>query len=60
MERNTVNTKNPSVTPLSDRPAQEMTGLGKLVFQITTASGAIPLEGAEVILRKYEFTGRIF
>ena len=56
MERNTVNTKNPSVTPLSDRPAQEMTGLGKLVFQITTASGAIPLEGAEVILRKFRST----
>ena len=51
MERNTASTKNPSVTPLSDRPAQEMTGLGKLVFQITTASGAIPLEGARVEIR---------
>ena len=29
-----------------------MTGQGKLVFQITTAGGAIPLEGAEVTLRQ--------
>jgi hypothetical protein len=28
-----------------------MTGQGKLVFQITTAGGAIPLEGAEITLR---------
>lgn len=39
--------------PASDRPDPEMTGQGKLVFQITTASGAIPLEGAEIILRKF-------
>ncbi len=48
--------RNPQITPSSpapDRPAGEMTGAGKLVFQITTASGAIPLEGAEIILRKF-------
>ena len=39
--------------PTADRPGSEMTGQGKLVFQITTASGAIPLEGAEIILRKF-------
>lgn len=41
----------PPATP--DRPTGEMTGQGKLVFQITTASGAIPLEGAEIIVRKF-------
>ena len=48
-------------TPLPDRPAGDapsplsapMTGRGKLVFQITTAGGAIPLEGAEIILRAF-------
>ena len=51
MERNTPQfPRTPSVT---DRPAADMTGQGKLVFQITTASGAIPLEGAEIILRKF-------
>ena len=39
--------------PKSDRPAVEMTGQGRLVFQITTANGAIPLEGAEIILRRF-------
>jgi hypothetical protein len=39
--------------PRPDRPATDMTGQGKLVFQITTASGAIPLEGAEIVLRKF-------
>ena len=29
-----------------------MTGQGKLVFQITTAGGAIPLEGAVITLRE--------
>jgi hypothetical protein len=29
-----------------------MTGQGKLIFQITTAGGAIPLEGAEITLRQ--------
>ena len=45
----------PSPTPpaIPDRPSGEMTGQGKLVFQITTASGAIPLEGAEIIVRKF-------
>ena len=51
MERNTPQfPRTPSVT---DRPAADMTGQGRLVFQITTASGAIPLEGAEIILRKF-------
>ena len=36
-----------------DTPApRPLTGQGKLVFQITTAGGAIPLEGAEVTLRE--------
>jgi hypothetical protein len=39
--------------PGADRPATEMTGQGNLVFQITTANGAIPLAGAEIILRKF-------
>ena len=51
MERNP--STNPKSPPAADRPSPEMTGRGKLVFQITTASGAIPLEGAEIILRKF-------
>ena len=38
--------------PVGDRPDAPMTGQGKLVFQITTAGGAIPLEGAEITLRQ--------
>ena len=38
--------------PAADRPNLPMTGQGKLVFQITTAGGAIPLEGAEITLRQ--------
>ncbi len=68
MERNTRSPSGgpqaqPSSPPLSDRPKQTdrpdvnlsspMTGQGKLVFQITTAGGAIPLEGAEIILREF-------
>ena len=34
-----------------DRPGDRPMGQGKLVFQITTAGGAIPLEGAEITLR---------
>ena len=41
-------TDRPNANPLSP-----MTGQGKLVFQITTAGGAIPLEGAEIILREF-------
>ena len=68
MERNTRSpvgvpqTQSPA-PPLTDRPeptdrpnsnaATPMTGQGKLVFQITTAGGAIPLEGAEIILREF-------
>ena len=58
MERNTrpptQAPQTPRPTPaVPDRPTGEMTGQGKLVFQITTAGGAIPLEGAEIILRKF-------
>lgn len=67
MEKNTPNTPRTTQPPqaprvpqsplalpvIPDRPVGEMTGQGKLVFQITTASGAIPLEGAEIILRKF-------
>ena len=58
MERNTrpptQAPQTPRPTPdVTDRPTGEMTGQGKLVFQITTAGGAIPLEGAEIILRKF-------
>ena len=43
----------PSPRPLGgDRPNESPTGQGILVFQITTAGGAIPLEGAEVTLRE--------
>lgn len=35
----------------TDRPAGSMGGEGKLVFQVSTAGGAIPLAGAEVIVR---------
>ena len=63
MERNTPNIPPPIQPPLTpsaptprppagDRPDGTMTGQGKLVFQITTAGGAIPLEGAEVTLRQ--------
>lgn len=53
MERNTAN-QQPTDTPTdrsTDRPSDQLAGQGKLVFQITTASGAIPLEGAEITLR---------
>lgn len=49
----------PSSPAPSPRPSdgdrsdtRPMTGQGKLVFQITTAGDAIPLEGAEVTLRQ--------
>jgi len=43
----------PSPAPsVGDKPAQPLDGQGKLVFQITTAGGAIPLAGAEVTLRQ--------
>ena len=55
MERNIP--QNPRTSPIPDRPdrnaAAPMSGRGKLVFQITTAGGAIPLEGAEIILRNF-------
>lgn len=54
MERNTtrIQSPTPAPTPIPDRPTGEMTGRGILVFQITTAGGAIPLEGAEITLRQ--------
>ena len=52
MERNNSNPIPQEAPSTADRSV-EMTGQGRLVFQITTASGAIPLEGAEIILRKY-------
>ena len=51
MERNNNRIQTPTPAPSVDRPSGEMTGQGKLVFQITTAGGAIPLEGAEITLR---------
>lgn len=53
MERNNnrIQTPTPAPLPQADRRSAEMTGQGKLVFQITTAGGAIPLEGAEITLR---------
>ena len=59
MERNTPRIPSPAPAPVpptppespADRPAPLMTGQGKLIFQITTAGGAIPLEGAEITLR---------
>ncbi len=59
MERNIP--QNPRTPPIPARPDRDaptqinsqMSGQGKLVFQITTAGGAIPLEGAEIILRKF-------
>ena len=33
------------------RPAVPTTGTGQLIFRVTTAGGAIPLEGARVIVR---------
>ncbi len=37
----------------TDRPGTQPTGEGKLVFQVTTAGGAIPLEGAEITVRTF-------
>ncbi len=53
MERNSnrIQAATPAPFPGTDRRSAEMTGQGKLVFQITTAGGAIPLEGAEITLR---------
>ncbi len=37
----------------TDRPSDTMAGEGKLVFQVTTAGGAIPLSGAEITVRAF-------
>ncbi len=42
--------------PTDDRPPSEMQGKGRLIFQISTARGAIPLEGAKVTVRYYDPT----
>lgn len=34
-------------------PTQNMTGTGRLIFTVTTARGAIPLEGAQVTVRSH-------
>ena len=57
---NTQNTppQSSSPSPLSPAPSTPPTtgqpygGIGKLIFRVTTASGAIPLEGAKVIVRE--------
>lgn len=39
--------------PVSDRPSENgMTGEGRLLFQVSTAGGAIPLPNAEVTVRR--------
>ena len=50
MERTDTNLPN---APVTDRPTgQEMTGMGRLLFQVSTAGGAIPLADAEVTVRR--------
>lgn len=54
MERNPSDTRPPF--PSAERSgdtALPMGGQGHLVFQITTAGGAIPLSGAEIIVRRF-------
>ena len=36
----------------TDRPSESMTGEGKLIFQVSTGGGAIPLEGAFVTVSR--------
>ena len=43
-----MNTNNNPPSPVP----QNMTGVGKLIFRVTTAGGAIPLEGAQVVIRQ--------
>lgn len=53
MEQGNEMIRSVSPTPPSSpgNPVDGMTGRGRLVFQITTAGGAIPLEGAEITLQ---------
>ncbi len=53
-DRNSQSIPDPSTAPVSgDRPtAPDITGEGKLLFQVSTAGGAIPLAGAEVTVRR--------
>lgn len=37
----------------TETPYEDMTGEGKLLFRVTTASGAIPLSGAQITIRKH-------
>lgn len=48
--------ENPTQTTQS-RPPVIMTGTGRLVFQVTTARGAIPLQGAQVTVRDFNEEG---
>ena len=42
----------PSPAPLPP-PYADMTGTGRIIFQVTTAGGAVPLEDAQVTVREY-------
>ena len=42
----------PSPAPLPP-PYADMTGTGCIIFQVTTAGGAVPLEDAQVTVREY-------
>ena len=53
-------TVTPGENPVPDaqkHPMADMTGTGRLVFRVTTAQGAIPLEGAQVIVRDFNEEG---
>lgn len=48
--------EDPGLTPgetAPESPYDSMTGEGKLIFRVTTASGAIPLTGAQITVRKH-------
>lgn len=48
--------EDPALQPPGDTngsPYDSMTGEGRILFQVTTASGAIPLPGAQVTVRAY-------
>lgn len=44
----------PTPTPMPEREMPAETGVGYLIVRVTTARGAIPLEGARVDIRTYE------
>lgn len=48
--------ENPDLNPLpspESPPYDDMTGSGRIIFQVSTASGAVPLEGAQVTVREH-------